>query len=78
MTTDEKIDEILMALRGLEARFSFIEEDLNVLKEGIVAINDTTVTIALNGAAQGGTGGNGGGASKSARVAEFQKESARW
>jgi hypothetical protein len=78
MTTDEKIDEILMALRGLEARFGFIEEDLNVLKEGIVAINDTTVTIALNGAAQGGTGGNGGGASKSARVAEFQKESARW
>jgi hypothetical protein len=78
MTNDEKLDEILMAIRGLEARFVFIEEDLNVLKEGIVAINDTTVTIALNGATQGGTGGNGGGASKSARLAEFQKESARW
>jgi hypothetical protein len=78
MTTDEKIDEILIALRTLETRFTFLEEDINVLKEGVVAINDTTVTIALNGAAQGGTGGNGGGASKSARVAEFQKESARW
>ena len=78
MTTDEKIDEILMALRGLEMRIGFIEDDLNTLKEGIVAINDTTVTIALNGATQTGDGGNGGGASKSARIAEFQKESARW
>ena len=75
MTNDEKLEEILMALRGLETRFTFLEEDINTLKEGMVAINDTTVTIALNGASQGG---NGGGASKSARVAEFQKESARW
>ena len=74
MTTDEKIDEILMALRGLEMRIGFIEEDLNTIKEGIVAINDTTVTIALNGATQRGGGDSG----KSARVAEFQKESARW
>ena len=74
MTTDEKIDEILMALRGLDMRIGFIEEDLNTIKEGIVAINDTTVTIALNGATQGGGGDSG----KSARVAEFQKESARW
>jgi hypothetical protein len=78
MTTDEKIDEILIALRGLEMRIGFIEDDLNTLKEGIVAINDTTVTIALNGATQSGDGGKGGGASKSARIAEFQKESARW
>jgi hypothetical protein len=76
MTTDEKIDEILIALRGLEMRIGFIEDDLNTLKEGIVAINDTTVTIALNGATQ--SGGNGGDSGKSARVAEFQKESARW
>lgn len=74
MTNDEKIDEILMALRGLEMRIGFIEEDLNTIKEGIVAINDTTVTIALNGATQSGGGDSG----KSARVAEFQKESARW
>jgi hypothetical protein len=74
MTTDEKIDEILIALRGLEMRIGFIEDDLNTLKEGIVAINDTTVTIALNGATQSGGGDSG----KSARVAEFQKESARW
>jgi len=78
MTTDEKIDEILLALRGLEARFVFIEEDLTVLKEGIVAINDTTVTMALNGVTQGGTGGNGSGASKTQRLEEFKKESARW
>jgi hypothetical protein len=77
MTNDEKIDEILIALRTLETRFTFLEEDINVLKEGIVAINDTTVTIALNGAAQSSDGGNGG-ANKSARVAQFQKESARW
>jgi hypothetical protein len=74
MTNDEKIDEILIALRTLETRFTFLEEDINVLKEGIVAINDTTVTIALNGATQSGGGDSG----KSARVAEFQKESARW
>lgn len=78
MTNDEKLEEILMTLRGLETRFTFLEEDINTLKEGMVAINDTTVTIALNGATQGGSGGNGGGASKSARIAEFQKESARW
>ena len=78
MTNDEKIDEILIALRTLETRFTFLEEDINVLKEGIVAINDTTVTIALNGATQSGDGGNGGSANKSARVAQFQKESARW
>jgi hypothetical protein len=75
MTTDEKIDEILIVLRGLEMRIGFIEDDLNTLKEGIVAINDTTVTIALNGASQSS---NDGGASKSARVEQFQKESARW
>jgi hypothetical protein len=75
MTTDEKIDEILIALRTLETRFTFLEEDINVLKEGIVAINDTTVTIALNSATQSGGGNDSG---KSARVAEFQKESARW
>jgi len=57
-------------------RIGFIEDDLNTLKEGIVAINDTTVTIALNGATQ--SGGNGGGSGKSARVEEFQKASARW
>lgn len=74
MTTDEKIDEILMALRGLEMRIGFIEDDLNTIKEGIVAINDTTVTIALNGSTQSGGGDSG----KSTRVAEFQKESARW
>lgn len=74
MTTDEKIDEILMALRGLDMRIGFIEDDLNTIKEGIVAINDTTITIALNNAKQTGDGGS----SKSARVAEFQKESARW
>ena len=74
MTTDEKIDEILMALRGLDMRIGFIEDDLNTIKEGIVAINDTTITIALNNATQTG----GGDSSKSARVAEFQKESARW
>jgi hypothetical protein len=74
MTHDEKIDEILIALRTLETRFTFLEEDINVLKEGIVAINDTTVTIALNGATQSGGSDSG----KSARVAEFQKESARW
>jgi hypothetical protein len=74
MTTDEKIDEILMALRGLEMRIGFIEDDLNTIKEGIVAINDTTVTIALNGSTQSGGSDSG----KSARVAEFQKESARW
>ena len=78
MTTDEKIDEILIALRTLETRFTFLEEDINLLKEGIVAINDTTVTIALNGATQGDDGGKGAGSSKSARIAEFQKESARW
>ena len=75
MTTDEKIDEILMALRGLDMRIGFIEDDLNTIKEGIVAINDTTITIALNNATQTGGGGDSG---KSARVAEFQKESARW
>jgi hypothetical protein len=75
MTTDEKIDEILIALRTLETRFTFLEEDINVLKEGIVAINDTTVTIALNGTTQSGGSNDSG---KSARVAEFQKESARW
>ena len=75
MTTDEKIDEILIALRTLETRFTFLEEDINVLKEGVVAINDTTVTIALNGATQNS---DGGGSGKSARVEQFQKESARW
>jgi hypothetical protein len=78
MTNDEKLEEILITLRTLETRFTFLEEDMNLLKEGIVAINDTTVTIALNGATQSGDGGNGGGSNKSARVAEFQKESARW
>jgi hypothetical protein len=78
MTIDEKLEEILMTIRMLETRFTFLEEDINLLKEGIVAINDTTVTIALNGATQTGDGGNGGGASKSARIAEFQKESSRW
>jgi hypothetical protein len=77
MTIDEKLEEILMTVRMLETRFTFLEEDINLLKEGIVAINDTTVTIALNGATQPG-GGAGGGASKSARLAEFQKESSRW
>jgi hypothetical protein len=77
MTNDEKLEEILITLRTLETRFTFLEEDMNLLKEGIVAINDTTVTIALNGATQSGDGGNGG-SNKSARVAEFQKESARW
>jgi hypothetical protein len=78
MTNDEKLEEILITLRTLETRFTFLEEDMNLLKEGIVAINDTTVTIALNGATQAGDSGKGGGSSKSARVAEFQKESARW
>jgi hypothetical protein len=76
MTTEEKIDEILLALRALETRIGFIEEDLNVIKEGVVAINDTTVTMALNGAQQASRGGGGG--DKSARIAEFQRESARW
>jgi hypothetical protein len=76
MTIDEKLEEILMTVRMLETRFTFLEEDINLLKEGIVAINDTTVTIALNGTTQ--PGGAGGGASKSARLAEFQKESSRW
>ena len=77
MTTDEKIDEILMALRTLDTRIGFIEQDLNTIKEGIVAIDNTTVTIALN-AAQGATGGSTGGADKSTKLAEFQKETARW
>jgi hypothetical protein len=77
MTTDEKIDEILMAFRALDTRIGFIEQDLNTIKEGIAAIDNTTVTIALN-AAQGGATAGYGGADKSARLAEFQKETARW
>ena len=77
MTTDEKINEILMALRALDTRIRIIEQDLNTIKEGIIAIDSTTVTIALN-AAQGATGGSTGGADKSAKLAEFQKETARW
>ena len=75
MTLEEKIDQILSMLHALDTRLGFIEDDLNVLKEGVIAINDTTVTLALNGTQSTHSGGGG---DKSARVAEFHKESARW
>lgn len=76
MTLEEKIDQLLSAVQALDTRMGFIDDDLAEIKEALVAINDTTVTMALNAATPAASSGGGG--DKTARLAEFQKASARW
>lgn len=75
MTLEEKIDQLISMVQALDTRMGFIDDDLAVIKEALVAINDTTVTLALN-ANTPSAGGSGD--DKTARLAEFHKESARW
>lgn len=49
MTLEEKIDELTSLVRALDTKISFIDQDINELKEGFNSLGDTMVTVLKEG-----------------------------
>jgi hypothetical protein len=75
--TDEQYQEIFSTLKALETRIGFIEGDLQELKDGINTIGDGMIGLAVSVSGLGATT-SAPDTNKASKLAEFQKETARW
>lgn len=74
--TQEQYNELYSILKSLETRMTFIEQDLQELKDNTVNIGDGVIGLAISVANIEKNPSNE--SSKAARLEEFRKETARW
>ena len=74
--TKEQYNELYSILKGLETRMTFIEQDLQELKDSTINIGDGVIGLAVTVANMDKT--KSADSNKTARLEEFRKETARW
>jgi hypothetical protein len=72
--TDEQYQELFSALKAMETRLSFMDDDLQELKDGINTIGESVIGLAVSI----GSNSPAQDAGKASKLEAFQKESARW
>jgi predicted regulator of amino acid metabolism with ACT domain len=75
MTLEEQIAELTSLVRTLDTKILFLQQDLEEHKGVLAEIMHTLITITINMENLKTTAPD---ANKTAKLAEFHKESARW